>query len=59
MLCLCGALDCSRCHPENFRRGIYIAEMDKDEIQEALDSANAQAEDAALCREDDDYESKW
>lgn len=30
--CRCGALDCSRCHPENFHFGIYITD-DPDEFE--------------------------
>lgn len=27
----CGALDCPRCHPENFRGGIYIPDLERDD----------------------------
>lgn len=30
--CRCGALDCSRCHPENFHFGVYITD-DPDEFE--------------------------
>jgi hypothetical protein len=38
MMCECGALDCRRCYPGNFRHGVYIGDMDEDQIDE-LDDA--------------------
>lgn len=32
---LCGALDCPRCHPENFRGGIYL-DPDQEETTEPM-----------------------
>jgi hypothetical protein len=26
---MCGAWDCPRCHPENFRNGVYIEESEE------------------------------
>ncbi len=42
--CLCGAPDCRRCHPENYRGKLYIGDLTDDEIEEALDRADADAE---------------
>lgn len=48
MPCMCGADDCHRCHPENFRGRIYIGDMDEDEIKAAVDAE----EDAAVARQE-------
>jgi hypothetical protein len=28
---MCGALDCPRCHPENFKGGVYWEDVERDE----------------------------
>lgn len=50
--CMCGALDCKLCRPENFYKGVYIDDWDefnKDKVDELLDDKAA-----AEC---DDYQS--
>lgn len=38
--CLCGADDCPRCRPNNFRSGVYIGDCeDEDEASERVESA--------------------
>jgi hypothetical protein len=32
--CMCGADDCPRCHPGNFRDGWYVGDLTEDEIDE-------------------------
>ncbi len=53
--CDCGADDCRRCRPGNFRHGEYIGDMDEDELDEFeegyqahLESKFEQARDDAL-----------
>ena len=41
MRCLCGADDCRRCHPENFRlvggSYIYVDDLDDDELARVIE----------------------
>jgi hypothetical protein len=46
--CMCGADDCPRCFPSNFRHGFYIGDMDDQEMQDFED-----AYDEQMCHEAD------
>jgi hypothetical protein len=35
--CMCGADDCPRCYPSNFRHGRYVGDMDDEELQDFED----------------------
>ena len=39
MACLCGAMDCKRCSPDNFHNGKYIGDID-DFDREKADAGN-------------------
>ena len=45
--CLCGAPDCRRCYPGNFRGKIYVGEMSDDEIDDMEAARDQQEEDRA------------
>ena len=51
--CMCGALDCKRCYPGNFRHGEYVGDLEEDEV-EALEDLwdQKQESDAEQRRED-------
>lgn len=46
MPCLCGADDCYRCHPENFRGKVYIGDLTSEEADAAVEAAD----EAAIAR---------
>ena len=43
--CMCGAPDCRRCFPGNFRRGVYVAEMTEEEEEELEDDCDEPDDD--------------
>jgi hypothetical protein len=45
---MCGADDCPRCFPSNFRHGFYIGDMGDQELQDFED-----AYDEQMCHEAD------
>jgi hypothetical protein len=51
--CMCGALDCKRCHPGNFRRSIYIGDLEGDEVEALEDLWDQKQESDAEQRRDD------
>lgn len=59
MTCFCGADDCYRCHPEQFRevgnRRIYIGDL---ESQEAVDEALEEAGLDLIQRHEDDEDAR-
>jgi hypothetical protein len=44
--CMCGADDCPRCYPSSFRHGVYVGDMDEQELEDFED-----ARDQFLCNE--------
>ena len=41
---MCGADDCPRCRPENFRGGVYLGDIAEEGEGEARDSPNAESD---------------
>lgn len=51
--CMCGASDCRSCFPQNFQRGVYVAEMTEEAIEEMHDMRDLAEE----CRAEDRLEA--
>jgi hypothetical protein len=52
--CMCGAEDCKRCHPSNFRHGEFVGDMDEDELEQFEDGYDEFLTNQAEAREEDE-----
>ena len=50
-LCMCGAIDCIRCFPENFERGVCMVDLTCDECGCDWGAADMDEYETGLCDE--------
>ena len=55
-LCMCGAIDCIRCFPENFERGVCMVDLTCDECGCEWAAADMDEYETGLC---DECREQW